>query len=557
MASSAPAQRLEGPDPPPQRKPAPDSPPKSATSSKFTTGPPGGLGSGKKLVVTVPPWAKHEQAVPDEEFYLSPTTAYTNGTAANGNLRSTSSHERMPSDIASFTSSAPEQAPSGNWWTFTVPRRIKPVIAESHGEGRDGSVTPTSASGDHDLEKAPRRRIQKPRPNMKGRNRSSWIFGYALNTVTSNKGKEKRPEDALQEENQDNTSSSSARDAEDRSDQDEDEEEEDEDGDDDEDDQEHAEEAHDTFDPAAGPSSVPERQKRRLRQGLSHRVSSNILRLDLPLPPAPFTKAQAETPGWDSPWNPRKWLTEPEQAHHPERRPSAEVNGGTLTGPGLGTYPSRTSTTTRGAGGSKRKRSWKRRRRKFRQWCLHNLYVPLLFRMINLAFTSATLAVAIQTRKTEKRNEAMGILGSSSTVTIIFAPLTLVHVIVAIYLEYFGRPVGLWQTSAKLAHTLLEVVFICAWSASLALCFNDFFTTPLECGPASADRWWSDLPVMPNEVAERFQGTEEGRTLCREQLALICLAFVTLTSYCSNLIISLFRIIEKVKNYSRRGTYWN
>lgn len=55
--------------------------------------------------------------------------------------------------------------------------------------------------------------------------------------------------------------------------------------------------------------------------------------------------------------------------------------------------------------------------------------------MINLIFTSATLIVAIDTRKTEKRHEAMGILGSSATVTIIFAPLTLVHVIVAIYVS--------------------------------------------------------------------------------------------------------------------------
>lgn len=549
--ASAPAQRQwEGSDPH-ARKPSPDSPPKSATSSKFNSGPPVSLGSGKKLVVTVPPWAKHEQPVPDEDIFLSPITAYANGNS-NGNLRSTSSHERMPSDIASFTSSAPEQQPhSGNWWTFTVPRMIKPVISESQGEGRDGSVTPTSTSGDHDLEKAPRRRISKPRPGIKqsGRNRSSWIFGYALNTVASSKGKEKRPEDALPEENQDTTSSSSEVDAEDRSDQDEDDEDDEEDG-------EHAEEAHDNFDQSAGPSSVPERQKRRLRQGLSHRVSSNILRLDLPLPPAPFTKAQAETPGWDSPWNPRKWITEPEEAHHPDRRASTDVGNGDLNRPPLGTYPSRTSEAT-GRGGSKRKRSWKRRRRKFRQWCLHNLYVPLLFRMINLIFTSATLTVAIDTRKTEKRHEAMGILGSSATVTIIFAPLTLAHVLAAIYLEYFGRPVGLWKTSAKLLHTLLEVVFICAWSASLALCFNDFFTTPLECGPRTADRWWSNLPLMPNELAERLKGTGEGRELCREQLALICLAFVTLASYCSNLVISLFRIIEKVKNYSRRNTYWN
>lgn len=55
--------------------------------------------------------------------------------------------------------------------------------------------------------------------------------------------------------------------------------------------------------------------------------------------------------------------------------------------------------------------------------------------MINLIFTSATLTVAIDTRKTEKRHEAMGILGSSATVTIIFAPLTLAHVLAAIYVS--------------------------------------------------------------------------------------------------------------------------
>ncbi|KAG9016801.1 hypothetical protein FRB90_002134 [Tulasnella sp. 427] len=536
----------QGSDPPARKPSPPDSPPKSATSSKFNPADrPVSQTSSKRIVLTVPPWAKHEQPVPDEESFLSPIAAYANGNA-NGHLRSTSSHERMPSDIASFTSSQPDhhQSPSGNWWTFTVPRR-KPVIAE---EGRDGSVTPTSTSGDHDPEKAPRRRIHKPRPGIKqtGRNRSSWIFGYALNTVGSSKGKEKRPEDTLPEENQDETSSSSSSEVDPEAQDDEDEHDEDE---------EEAEEAHDDFDQSAGPSSVPERQKKRLRQGLSHRVSSSILRLELPLPPAPFTKAQTETPGWDSPWNPRKWLAEPEQAHHPDRQPTAEFNED-LSRPALNTYPSRTSTLT-GRAGSKRKRTWKRRRRRFRAWCLHNLYVPLLFRMINLAFTSATLGIAIQTRRTEKVHQAMGILGSSSTVTIIFAPLTLVHVIVAIYLEYFGRPVGLWQTSAKVAHTLLEVVFICAWSASLALCFNDFFTTPLECGPASADRWWSDLPPLPNQNADDLKGTEAGRTLCREQLALICLAFVTLASYCSNLVISLFRIIEKVKNYSRRNTYWN
>src|SRR5258708_6428250 len=51
----------------------------------------------------------------------------------------------------------------------------------------------------------------------------------------------------------------------------------------------------------------------------------------------------------------------------------------------------------------------------------------------------------------------------------------------ALKLEYFGRPVGLWQTSGKLAHTLSEVLFICAWSAALSLCFDNFFTSLIPC----------------------------------------------------------------------------
>jgi hypothetical protein len=101
---------------------------------------------------------------------------------------------------------------------------------------------------------------------------------------------------------------------------------------------------------------------------------------------------------------------------------------------------------------------------------------------------------------------------------IILAPLTLVHVMVAIYvsyspafqcrnhtyalqLEYFGRPLGLWRTSAKLAHTLLEVVFICAWSAELALCFDNYFTSPLNCAPRSTVKWYSELPPFANPLS--------------------------------------------------------
>jgi len=153
--------------------------------------------------------------------------------------------------------------------------------------------------------------------------------------------------------------------------------------------------------------------------------------------------------------------------------------------------------------------------------------------------------MAIRIRNIEIKNKVMGAVGSSPTVVIIFAPLTLVHVMVAIYLEYFGRPLGLWRTSAKLAHTLSEVLFICAWSAALSLCFDNFFTSTIPCASPSSTSWYNHLPRPPSDIPG-FEGSL-GDQICDHQLSLICLVGVGLTAYCTNLVISLYRVFEKVK----------
>ncbi|KAF8547129.1 hypothetical protein OG21DRAFT_960422 [Imleria badia] len=187
------------------------------------------------------------------------------------------------------------------------------------------------------------------------------------------------------------------------------------------------------------------------------------------------------------------------------------------------------------------------RKNRVRAFILSNIYVPLLFRFINITFTTSALAVAIRIRQWETDYNVMGAVGSSPTLVIIFAPLTLVHVMVAIYLEYFSRPLGLWRTSGKLAHTLLEVCFICAWSAALSLCFDNYFTSSIPCAPASSTAWYSQLPRPPLNSPGIGQ---IGHTLCDSQLALICLVMVGLIMYCTNLVISLFRIFEKVKYHA-------
>ncbi|PIL31625.1 hypothetical protein GSI_06327 [Ganoderma sinense ZZ0214-1] len=247
------------------------------------------------------------------------------------------------------------------------------------------------------------------------------------------------------------------------------------------------------------------------------------LRIDMPPTAAPFTLAQNRTPGWETPWT----------SAHPNM--SGSVAGSVRREQRDSHHDDEKLT------------SWQRRRKRLRAYMMYNVYVPLLFRLCNIVLTTAALAIAIRIRIIEQHAAVTGALGPSPTVVIIFASFTLVHVMIAIYLEYFGRPLGLWHTSWKLAYTLFEVVFICAWSSALALCFDNFFTSLIPCASASDISWYSQLPrpAAQNGV-NGFEGGV-GDTLCDDQVALICLVGVGLLMYCFNLFISLFRIFEKVK----------
>ncbi|XP_006454428.1 hypothetical protein AGABI2DRAFT_197536 [Agaricus bisporus var. bisporus H97] len=249
------------------------------------------------------------------------------------------------------------------------------------------------------------------------------------------------------------------------------------------------------------------------------------LSLPLPDPTTQFTRHQVTSPGWDSPWTTRS------SAQGPLRKRDTEAS-----------YFSQRPPSDEERQQHARPLS---RRKQVRRFIFTNPYVPILFRVINIAFTTSALGMAIQIRKIEMSNHAMGAVGSSPTVVIIFAPLTLLHVMAAIYLEYFGRPVGLWQTSGKLAHTLSEVLFICAWSAALSLCFDNFFTSLIPCASESHISWYNELPRPDSNVPELLGSA--GDDICQNQLSLIILVGIGLIAYCSNLVISLYRIFEKVK----------
>ncbi|SNX84168.1 uncharacterized protein MEPE_02876 [Melanopsichium pennsylvanicum] len=242
--------------------------------------------------------------------------------------------------------------------------------------------------------------------------------------------------------------------------------------------------------------------------------------------PEVFTVHQPATPGWASPWK-------------PEERGHGGLNA-------AGYFPRTDSGRTIGSRDGRRGAwldTWK-------NFLIHNPFVPLLFRLINIAFTSATLAVAIKLLIILRSEEANDAVGASPLVAIIFAPLSLVHVGFQIWLEYFGRPIGLWTVQSKLSYTVVELVFICLWSSELSLTFDNYFTSTLICVNYGSPYVGPREPPADRPSPLLHPGRKP--YICRLQGSLIGLVFVSLLAYLIVLTVSLFRIFVRVTGGSRR-----
>lgn len=256
-----------------------------------------------------------------------------------------------------------------------------------------------------------------------------------------------------------------------------------------------------------------------------------------------FTRYQPVTPGWASPWRPES------RGEH-----SIRIGKYRFNNHGEGGYFPKTDT-----GATKTSRKRRRRRNAsgaggngvdlfdvgwWRRFLLHNPFVPLLFRLINIAFTASTLAIAVKLYIILKREGAEDSVGSSPIVAIIFAPLTLIHVGVQIYVEYFSKPIGLWRVGSKLFYTLTELIFVCLWSAVLSLSFDNYFTSTLVCSTLNSPyTGGGDQPVFGQQT---LNDPSVKPSICRLQGALIGLVFTSLLAYVVVFSVSLFRIFVRV-----------
>ncbi|KAM0745771.1 hypothetical protein T439DRAFT_318905 [Meredithblackwellia eburnea MCA 4105] len=232
-------------------------------------------------------------------------------------------------------------------------------------------------------------------------------------------------------------------------------------------------------------------------------------------PPNIFSMNQTQAPGWSSPWQPFQ-------------------REGALLGDPFNFSTSPTSPTPQ------------TRSQKLENFILNSVYAPIVFRFLNVVLVSCTLALACHIRVQETRAGIVGVLGSSTIMVIVISPLAIVHVFVNVYIEYFGRPIGLWQIKTKMFHTLTELIFISLFSSTLSLCFDDLFTSSLECTSWTPYKQFV-VPPLSQAGSSQVEGTLADQ-LCNQQVALVVFVFSSVGLYLAVLVISLFRIFARVRS---------
>jgi hypothetical protein len=213
---------------------------------------------------------------------------------------------------------------------------------------------------------------------------------------------------------------------------------------------------------------------------------------------------------------------------------------------------------------------WKQR---LRRKLFLDARVTIWIRFINLAVVVCSLGLAVTIRKELFALRLPGLIGPSTTLVIAYSSLTIIHIFIAVYREYFGRPIGLWGLRSKMLWVCLDLLFVALWSSGLTLQINDLIDTPLNC--VSQKAWWeegrsseyaallNDLDALrASNVNLEGLGVSGGlgvilpdvittsslaREACRRQEGGIALALMTLLLYGGNMVLSLFRIFETVR----------
>lgn len=163
---------------------------------------------------------------------------------------------------------------------------------------------------------------------------------------------------------------------------------------------------------------------------------------------------------------------------------------------------------------------------------LSNSYIPLVFRLITLILTIVTLGLGANLVKLYSQSGKER--PPSPIMTVIVQTVATVYILYTTYDEFTSQPLGLRNPTEKIRLILMDLLFIIFASANLGLAYQELFDSDGTC--RSADVTGS----------RSIQGS-----ICKRQRALTSFLFLILISWCTTLMISIFRVVHVVSADSR------
>lgn len=110
-------------------------------------------------------------------------------------------------------------------------------------------------------------------------------------------------------------------------------------------------------------------------------------------------------------------------------------------------------------------------RQRLRRFLIFDVRSTLALRMLGCACCLVALAMAVENYKYEhstnmsssENDTLVGVIGPSVVLTIGYASITVVHQLVTMWREAFGRPIGLWGLRSKMVWVCGDLLFIALW----------------------------------------------------------------------------------------------
>ncbi|KAJ9121086.1 hypothetical protein QFC24_005067 [Naganishia onofrii] len=188
------------------------------------------------------------------------------------------------------------------------------------------------------------------------------------------------------------------------------------------------------------------------------------------------------------------------------------------------------------------------RRAKLRKYFIFDARSTLYLRLATLVGIATALGLGAKLFSLENAADLDGILGSAPILSISYGSVSAIHCLVVMYREAFGKPIGLWGLRSKMTWVCLDLFFIALWSSCLSLTISDYMSSPLQC--SSLNPWWTTgtyTITLPEVITKSRQKDK----MCDRQAALIGFVLFTLIMYVINMVISLFRIFERLSTVAK------